>query len=251
MTISCYSLLVVSLLFLPGFTLADGKSNNVYHKNPGESVHGHSPTLDKESGSRGDQLTIQHCASHEDTHHHKQQHKQDVHNVPQPSPVMSRLFEEPACLKEGVGDLTAKEDSAGLDARLPQPEGQKDSQDAHGVVGQHNGPLCAEVHAPGHIKNKVAQAYHHGTYLQRSVLSTWISEGPGSIHVAYVSCDADRQDAVHQGDKTTVPFIAPRPVNAAQDKVERHPAAQTQERTDHNQCHLPSIQRLGLCTLCK
>ena len=86
---------------------------------------------------------------------------------------MSRLFKEPACLQEGVGDFTAKEDGAALYARLPQPQGQQDSQDAHGVVGQHNRSLCAEVHAPSHIKNKVAQTHHHGTYLKRSVFSTW------------------------------------------------------------------------------
>lgn len=50
---------------------------------------------------------------------------------------------------------------------------------------------------------------------------TWMSEGPGSIHVAYVCCDADRQDAVHQGDEATVPLVAPGPINSTQDKVER------------------------------
>ena len=63
-------------------------------------------------------------------------------------------------------------------------------------------------------------------------------EGPGSIHIAYVSCDADYQDAVRQGDEATVPFAAPGPVNVAQEKVERHPAAQAQERTNYKQCHV-------------
>lgn len=165
MTISCYCLVSVSPQLVPALPLSYGKSNNVHHKYPGQSVHSHSPTLNEESRSWGDQLTVQHCASHEDSHHHKQQHKQDVHGVPQLRPITSRLFEEPACLQEGVGDLTAKEHGARLDARLPQPQGQQDSQDAHSVVGQHNGSLCAEVHTPGHIKNKVAQAHHQGTYL--------------------------------------------------------------------------------------
>ncbi len=65
-----------------------------------------------------------------------------------------------------------------------------------------------------------------------------MSEGPGSVHVAYVRCDADRQDAVHQGDKATVPLVAPGPVNSTQDTVERDPAGQAQERTDHKQHHL-------------
>lgn len=173
MTISCCFLVLVSSLSAPVLALPHGKSSNVYHKHPGQSVHGYSPALDKESGSWGDQLTVQHCASHKYSHHHKQQHKQDVHHVPKQSPVTSCLFEEPACLQEGVGDFTAKEYCTRLNARLPQPQGQQDSQDAHGVVGQHNGSLCAEVHTPGHIKNKVAQAHHHGTYLQRGVLGTW------------------------------------------------------------------------------
>lgn len=160
-------------MFVPAFALPDGKSNNVYHKDPGKGVHGHSATLDKESRPGGDQLTIQHCPSHEDSHHHKQQHKQDVHNVPQQSPVTSSLLEEPARLQERVGDFTAKEHRARLDARLPQPKGQQDSQDAHGVVGQHNWSLCTEVHTPGHVKNKIAQTQDHGTYLQRGVLCTW------------------------------------------------------------------------------
>ena len=49
---------------------------------------------------------------------------------------------------------------------------------------------------------------------------TWIREGPGTIHIAYVCCNADYQDAVHQGDKATVPFIAPGPIDITQDEVE-------------------------------
>ena len=176
MPISCHRLRLLSLLLVPAFAFSSGESNNVHHEHPGESVHGHSPALDEESGSRGDQLTVQHCASHEDSHQHKQQHEQDVHGVPQLRPVTSRLFEEPACLQEWVRDFAAEENRARLDARLPQPQGQQDSQDAHGVVGQHNGSLCAEVHTPGHVKDKVAQAHHHGTYLQRGVLGTWHSQ---------------------------------------------------------------------------
>lgn len=67
---------------------------------------------------------------------------------------------------------------------------------------------------------------------------TWISERPGSIHIAYVCCDAACQDAMQQGDKATVPLGAPQPVNVTQDEVERNPAAQGQERTKHQQSHL-------------
>lgn len=67
---------------------------------------------------------------------------------------------------------------------------------------------------------------------------TWISERPGSIHIAYVCCDADRQDAVYQGDKATVPLVTPATVNVTQDKVERGPKGQAQKRTNHKQCHL-------------
>lgn len=73
---------------------------------------------------------------------------------------------------------------------------------------------------------------------QRVHVLTWISERPGSIHIAYVCCDAACQDAVQQGDKATVPLGAPRPVNVTQDEVERDPAAQGQERTNHQQSHL-------------
>lgn len=53
---------------------------------------------------------------------------------------------------------------------------------------------------------------------------TWISKRPRSIYIAYVRCDADCQDPVHQRDESTVPFVAPGSVNVTQDKVERHPA---------------------------
>lgn len=65
-----------------------------------------------------------------------------------------------------------------------------------------------------------------------------MSERPGSIHIAYVCCDADCQDAMYQGDQATVPLRAPGPVNVTQDKVERDPAGQAQKCTNHNQCHL-------------
>lgn len=65
-----------------------------------------------------------------------------------------------------------------------------------------------------------------------------MSERPGSIHIAYVCCDADCQDAVHQGDEATVPLVAPGPVNVTQDEVERDPTGQAQERKNHKQCHL-------------
>lgn len=63
-------------------------------------------------------------------------------------------------------------------------------------------------------------------------------ERPRSVHIAYVSCDADRQDPVHQRDEATVPLVAPGPVNVTQDKVERHPTGHTQERANDKQSHL-------------
>lgn len=70
------------------------------------------------------------------------------------------------------------------------------------------------------------------------IIPTGISERPGSIHIAYVCCDANCQDAVYQGDKTAVPLVAPGPVNVTQDKVERDPTGQAQECHNHKQCHL-------------
>lgn len=66
-----------------------------------------------------------------------------------------------------------------------------------------------------------------------------MSEWPRSIHVTYVCCDADYQDAMHQGDKPTVPLITPGAINATQDKVERRPKEQAQECTNHEQRHSP------------
>lgn len=67
---------------------------------------------------------------------------------------------------------------------------------------------------------------------------TWIGERPGPVHVANVSCDADGQDAVCQRDEATVPLVAPGPVQAAQDEVERNPTRDAQESTEHNHGHL-------------
>lgn len=55
------------------------------------------------------------------------------------------------------------------------------------------------------------------------LVPTWIRERPGSIHIAYVCCDADCQDAVHQGDEATVPLVTPGPIHVTQDEVERDP----------------------------
>lgn len=44
---------------------------------------------------------------------------------------------------------------------------------------------------------------------------------------------------MYQSDKAAVPLVAPWPINIAQDKVERHPAGEAQERTGHKYNHLP------------
>lgn len=158
--------------FLPLSALPPGEPNDVHQEYPGQGVHGHAATLDKKPGPGRHQLTVQHGAAHENPHGHKQHHEQRVHGVPEPRGVLSRLFEEPASLQKRVGDLAAEEDCAALDTRLTQPQGQQDSQDTHGVVGQHDGALCAEVHAPGHVENKVTQAQHQGADLEGRVLRT-------------------------------------------------------------------------------
>lgn len=75
------------------------------------------------------------------------------------------------------------------------------------------------------------------------LVPTWIRERPGSIHVAYVCCDADCQDAVHQGDEATVPLVTPGPIHVTQDEVERNPEQQAQERNNQKQCHLLFCRR--------
>lgn len=79
---------------------------------------------------------------------------------------------------------------------------------------------------------------HYSTDLTEGYHPTWIGERPGSVHIAYVSCDADRQDAVYQGDEATVPLVAPGRVQVAQDEVEGDPAGEAQERSSHQECHL-------------
>lgn len=123
------------LLPVPPFALAHGKPHNVRHEDPRQRVHRHAAALDEEPGSRGDQLAVQHCSSHEDSHQDEEQHEEQVHDVAQAALVIPRLFQEPARLQQRVGDFAAEEDGAALDARLAQPQGQQDSQDAHGVVG--------------------------------------------------------------------------------------------------------------------
>lgn len=85
--------------------------------------------------------------------------------------------------------------------------------------------------------SKVPAKTHQFALIQQLCL-TWISEGPGPVHVAYVRCDADCQDAVHQRDEATVPLVAAAAVDVAQDKVEGHPAGQGEERTDDEKGHL-------------
>lgn len=170
MTISVRHLPLVSLPFFP---LPHGEPDDVHQEHPGQGVHGHAPALDEKPGSGRRQLAVQHGAAHEDAHGHEQQHEEQVHGVPEPRPVPPRLFEEPARLQEGVGDLAAEQDRAALDAGLAQPQRQQDSQDAHGVVGQHDGSLRAEVDAPGHVEDEVAQAQHQGAHLEGRVLRTY------------------------------------------------------------------------------
>lgn len=172
MAVSIHHLPLVSPPLLPLSALPHSEPNNVHQEHPGQGVHGHAATLNKKPGPGRHQLAVQHCAAHENAHGHKQQHEERVHSVPEPRGVLSRLFEEPASLQEGVGDLAAKEDRAALDAGLAQPQSEQDSQDAHGVVGQHDGPFRAEVHAPGHVEDKVPQAQHQGVDLEGRVLCT-------------------------------------------------------------------------------
>lgn len=169
MTISIRHLPLVSP---PLLAFPHGEPNDVHQEHPGQGVHGHTPTLDKKPGSGRHQLAVQHGAAHEDPHDHEQQHEERVHGVPEPRPVLSCLFEEPARLQEGVGDLAAEQDGAALDAGLAQPQRQQDSQDAHGVVGQHDGSFGAEVDAPGHVEDEVAQTQHQGADLEGRVLGT-------------------------------------------------------------------------------
>lgn len=68
---------------------------------------------------------------------------------------------------------------------------------------------------------------------------TWIRKRPGSIHIADVGGDAHCQDAVHQGDQATVPFVTPRPIHVTQDEVERDPKQEAQKRDNQKHCHLP------------
>lgn len=174
--VSIHHLPLVSPPLLPLSTLPHSEPNNVHQEHPGQGVHGHAATLNKKPGPGRHQLAVQHRAAHKNPHGHKQQHEERVHSVPEPRGVLSRLFEEPTSLQEGVGDLAAKEDRAALDAGLAQPQGEQDSQDAHGVVGQHDGPFRAEVHAPGHVEDEVAQAQHQGVDLEGRVLCTWESD---------------------------------------------------------------------------
>lgn len=168
-TISIHHL---SLVSPPLFAFPHGEPNDVHQEHPGQGVHGHTPTLDKKPGSGRHQLAVQHGAAHEDPHGHEQHHEERVHDVPKPCPVLSCLFEEPARLQEGVGELAAEQDCAALDAGLAKPQRQQDSQDAHGVVGQHDGSFGAEVDAPRHVEDEVAQTQHQGADLEGRVLGT-------------------------------------------------------------------------------
>ena len=160
-----------------------GEAPDVHHEHPGQGVHGHAPTLDEEAGPGRDQFAVQHGSAHKHPHEHKEQHERQVHDLAQRRLVASSAPQEPARLQQGVGDLAAEEDSAGLHARLAQPQREHDAQDADGVVGQHDRALCAEVHAPHHVEDEVAQAQHHGADLQRGVLGACVRNGQEKLTV--------------------------------------------------------------------
>lgn len=142
------------LEFHAAFTVC--KTENVSYKHPRQYIHGHATTLDNELWPGWDQLTVQHGAAHEYSHNDKQEHEQDVHQVAQESVVAARVLQEPAGLQQRVGNLAAEDHGAGLDTRLTQPQGQQNTQNAHGMVGKHYQTLSLEVHTPGHVEDEVA-----------------------------------------------------------------------------------------------
>lgn len=183
-----------ALVFDLGFAVCE--TADVSHEHPGQCIHGHTTTLNYEHGSRRNELTVQHVAADKNAHEYKQQNEKNVYRVSQEAVVAARVFQEPARLEERVCDLAAKQHGARLDARLPQPQSEQNTQDAHGVVSEHHQALCAEVHTPGHVKDKVAQTDHHSGDLKRGVLCTWVGERPRSIYVSNVSSYTDCKDAM-------------------------------------------------------
>lgn len=165
----CWTLPVLE--FHAAFTVC--KTENVSHKYPRQDVHCHATTLDDELWPGWDQLAVQHGAAHEYSHNDKQKNKQDVHQVAQECIVAARVLQKPAGLQQRVGDFAAKDHGAGLDAWLTQPQGQQNTQNAHGVVGKHYQTLSLEVHTPSHVKDEVAKTEHHRCDLERGVLGAW------------------------------------------------------------------------------
>lgn len=119
---------------------------------------------------------VQHQGAHAHTHSGKQQYEEQVHGVAQQAVIAAQHAEEPAALKQRVGDFTTEDDSAGLTARLPHAQGQQEAHDAHDVVGQHDGALGAVTHTPAHVEEEVAEADGQGPGLEGGVLCAWVLE---------------------------------------------------------------------------
>lgn len=159
-----------------GASLPAGKPSNIHHEDPGESVNAHPTHFDNQRRLWRGQFTVQHSAANADPHRGKQENEEQVHRISSQTVIAAHALEEPAGLQERIGDLTAEEDSAGLDARLAKSQRQHYSKDAHGVVGQHHQTLSAEIHTPSHVKEEVSQAENKSQDLERRVLSAWQKE---------------------------------------------------------------------------
>lgn len=149
--------------------LPPSEATDADHEDPGDGVHDDATQLDVPPGLGRGELTVHQPGPHSNPHPGEEDHEEEVHHVAHEAVITPCLLQEPAGLQQRVRDLAAEDDSIDLCGRLPKCQGCCDAQDAHQVVGQHQGTLCLEVHAPTEVEEEVAQAKAQPVYLQSRV----------------------------------------------------------------------------------
>ena len=73
-------------------------------------------------------------------------------------------------------------------------------------MSQHDRSLCLHVHAPGKVKQEVAEANDHDDGVELGALLPQVAERPWTQDDGRDETQAGRESAVNGSDDTTVPL---------------------------------------------
>lgn len=149
--------------------LPPGEAADADHENPGDGVHDDATQLDVPPGFGRNKLAVHQPGAHSNPHSGEQHHEEEIHHVTRKAVVTPRLLQEPTGLQQRVSDLATEDDGVDLSGRFPERQRCRDAQDAHQVVGQHQGPLRLEIHTPAQVEEEIAQAKAQPVYLKSCV----------------------------------------------------------------------------------